>query len=62
MIMINNILVKQANLASKKDVANFVKRTDFDIKLKNVISNKNGLNELSKKLKQYQQKHSQIIW
>ena len=61
MIMINNILVKQANLASKKDVANFVKRTDFDIKLKNVISNKNGLNELSKKLKQYQQKHSQII-
>ena len=61
MIMINNILVKQANLASKKDVANFVKRTDFDIKLKNVISNKNGLNELSKKLKQYQEKHSQII-
>ena len=47
MIMINNILVKQANLASKKDAANFVKRTDFDIKLKNVISNKNGLNELS---------------
>ena len=47
MIMINNILVKQANLASKKDVANFIKRTDFDIKLKNVISNKNGLNELS---------------
>ena len=62
MIMINNILVKQANLASKKDVANFVKRTDFDTKLKNVISNKNGLNELSKKLKQYQEKHSQIIW
>ena len=61
MIMINNILVKQANLASKKDVANFVKRTDFDTKLKNVISNKNGLNELSKKLKQYQEKHSQII-
>ena len=58
----------QANLASKSDIANFLKKTDFDDKLKrlnkNVTLNKtkhvlveNGLNELSKKLKQYQQKH-----
>ena len=35
----------QANLASKSDIANFVKKIDFDDKLKtlnkNVISNKN---------------------
>ena len=36
----------QANLASKSDIANFVKNTDFDDKLKTVISNKNELNEL----------------
>ena len=28
--------IKQANLASKNDIANFVKKTDFDNKLKNV--------------------------
>ena len=50
----------QANLASKKDIANFVKKTDFDDKLKNlnkkVTSNKkkhllveNESNKLSKK-------------
>ena len=33
---------KQANLASKSDIANFVKKTDL---------NKNELNELSKKVK-----------
>ena len=48
--------LKQANLASKNDIANFVKNTDFDNKLKYVTSNKNELNELSKMLKQYQQK------
>ena len=48
--------LKQANLASKSDVANFVKNAVFDIKVKNVTSNKNELNELLKKLKQYQQK------
>ena len=26
----------QANLASKKDIANFIKKTDFDDKLKNL--------------------------
>ena len=43
--------LKQVNLASKRDVANFVKNEVFDIKVKNVTSNKNELNELLKKLK-----------
>ena len=43
--------LKQANLASKDDIANFVKNTDFDNKLKDVTSNKSELNELSKKFK-----------
>ena len=43
--------LKQANLASKDDIANFVKNTDFDNKLKDVTSNKSELNELSKKVK-----------
>ena len=38
----------QANLASKNDIANFVKKTGFDDKVKNldknVTSNKNKLN------------------
>ena len=41
--------LKQANLPSKSDIANFVKKTDFDNKLKNL--NKNELNKLSKKVK-----------
>ena len=49
-------LAQITNLASKNNVANFVKKTDFDNKLKNVTSNKNKLNKFSKKLKQYQQK------
>ena len=44
----------QANLASKSDIANSGKKTDLDDKVKTVTSNKNRLNELSKKLKQYQ--------
>ena len=43
--------LKQANLASKNDIANFVKNKDFNEKLKTVTSNKNELNELSKKVK-----------
>ena len=39
--------LKQANLASKSDVVNFVKRTRFDEKLKTVTSNENELSELS---------------
>ena len=49
-------LAQITNLASKSNVANFVKKTDFDNKLKNVTSNKNKLNKFSKKLKQYQEK------
>ena len=41
--------LKQANLTSKNDIVNFVKKTSFDEKLKTVTSNKNELNELSKK-------------
>ena len=43
--------LKQANLASKSDIANFVNKTDFDNQVKNVTSNKNELNKLSKKVK-----------
>ena len=43
--------LKQANLASKNDIANFVKKASFDEKLKTVTSNKNELNEISKKVK-----------
>ena len=38
-------------MAKKGDIANFVKKTDFDNKLKNFTPNKNELNELSKKVK-----------
>ena len=49
--------LKQACLARKNDIANFINKTDFDNKLKYVTSNKNELHEISKnKLKQYQQK------
>ena len=37
-------------LVTKSDSANFVKNTDFDNKLKNLTSNKNEFNELSKKV------------
>ena len=43
--------LKQASLASKSDIANFVNKTDFDNQVKNVTSNKNELNKLSKKVK-----------
>ena len=43
--------LKQANLVSKDDIANFVKKSDFYNKLKHVTSNKNELNELSIKVK-----------
>ena len=68
MIMINILLftkltsenvtarLKQANLASKSYIVNFIKKADFDIKLNDVPSNKKELNELSKTLHQYEQK------
>ena len=43
--------LKQANLARKNDIANFVKKTSFDEKLKAVTSNKNESHKLSKKVK-----------
>ena len=43
--------LKQANLPSKSDIISFVKKEDFDNKLKNVSSYKSELNELSKKVK-----------
>ena len=43
--------LKQASLASKSDIANFVNKTYFDNQVKNVTSNKNELNQLSKKVK-----------
>ena len=48
--------MKRANVTSESDIANFVKKTDFDNKLEDVTSNKNDWNELSKKLKYYQLK------
>ena len=44
-----DLRVKRTNLPSKSDIANFVKRAHFDDKLKDFTSNKNALNELSKK-------------
>ena len=43
--------LNQENLASKSAIANFVNKTDFDNQEKSVTSNKNELNELSKKFK-----------
>ena len=53
-IMINILLLqnfisllqklKEANLASKSDIANFINKTDFDNKLRDFTSNKNELN------------------
>ena len=40
-----------ANSASKSDITNFVKKTDFDNKLKGFKTNKNWLGELSKQIK-----------
>ena len=43
--------LKQEKLASNNDIANFVKKINFNEKLKIITSNKNELNELSKKVK-----------
>ena len=43
--------LKQEKLASNNDIANFVKKINFNEKLKTITSNKNELNELSKKVK-----------
>ena len=44
--------MKTSKFSKKKnDILKFVKKTDFDNKLKDVTSNKNELNELSKQVK-----------
>ena len=43
--------LKRANLVRKSGIGNLVNKTDFDNKLNDVTSNKNELNELSKKVK-----------
>ena len=50
-VEIFHLRLNRANLASKNDIANFVKKTDLDNKLKDVTSNKNDLNELLKRVK-----------
>ena len=47
----------QANLLSIDDIAKFLKKTDFDDKLKKKFLNKNESNELSKEVKAIQQKN-----
>ena len=41
---ISDLKLKRANLASKSDIANFVNKTNFGNKLKDITSNKNKLN------------------
>ena len=36
-----DLRLKQANLASKSDITNFVNKRDFDNRVKNIASNKN---------------------
>ena len=40
-----------SKFSKQNDIVNLAKQTDFDNKLKNVKSNKNKLNELSKNVK-----------
>ena len=42
--------LKQENLASKSDIANFVRNTEFDNKRKDITLNTNELNRLWKKV------------
>ena len=41
-----DLRLKQANLASQSDIANFVNKADFNNKLKDVTSKKNELKQL----------------
>ena len=45
-----NLRLKRENLACKRDIDNFVKKTNLGNKLKDAASNKNELNGLSKKV------------
>ena len=44
-----DLRLKRANLASNNDISNFANKADLENKLKDVTSNKNELNKLSKK-------------
>ena len=66
-------ILKQVSLARKNDIADFVKKTDFDYKLKNLnkklLQIKKNMHFLKlvwmnyeKMLKLYQQKYKQKIW
>ena len=46
-----NAILAQAKLASISEIASLGKKLDFNEKLKNVTSNKNELDELSKKVR-----------
>ena len=50
--------LQQANSASTNYISNFIKKTDFDNKLKNFKLNKNELNKLSKKVQTVSTKES----
>ena len=50
LLLQNLIKLKRENLANKSYIANFVNKTDFDNKIKNVTWSKNEVNELSKKV------------
>ena len=50
--------LQQANSASTNYISNFIKKTDFDNKLKDFKLNKNELNKLSKKVQTVSTKES----
>ena len=52
-----DLKLKRGHLASQSDIANYVNKTYFDNQVKNVISNKNKLNELSKNVKAVSTRH-----
>ena len=60
LLLLKNLIIYRQKilfrlLANKNDIANFVKKTDFDNKLKDITSNKNEMN-YQEKLEQFQQK------
>ena len=55
-----DLKLKRGHLSSQSDIANFVNKTYFDNQVKNFISNKNKLNELSKNVKAVSTRHKKI--
>ena len=54
--------LKQGNLARKIDISALANKTDFDNKLKDLMTIKIDLINYEKKLRQYQQKDKQKSW